>query len=54
MKSGKSIVATVKKMTDAPQRLLNENAINDIYEHLCKTCKAHCDQFVHLTCGRGG
>jgi len=41
-------------MTDAPQRLLDENAINDIYEHLCKTCQAHCDQYVHLTSGRGG
>lgn len=54
VKSNKTIVATVKKLTDAPQRLLNENAINDIYEALCKKCKAHCDQFVHLTCGRGG
>lgn len=45
---------TVKKLSDAPKRLLKEVDINQIYSSLCQKCKAHCDGFVHLTCGRGG
>lgn len=45
---------TVKKLADAPTRLLKEVDINQIYSMLCQKCRAHCDGFVHLTCGRGG
>ena len=44
----------VKKLHDAPIRLLKEVDINEIYSDLCTKCKDHCDGFVHLTCGRGG
>lgn len=43
-----------KKMAPGPQRLLKEPDINAIYDQLCDKCKAHCDGFVHLTCGREG
>jgi hypothetical protein len=45
---------SVKKLTDAPIRLLKEIDINQIYNQLCQKCRSHCDGFVHLTCGRGG
>ena len=35
-------------------RLLSELHVNAIYPNLCNKCKAHCDGFVHLQCGRGG
>jgi hypothetical protein len=41
-------------MAPGPQRLLKEVDINAIYDSLCEKCKAHCDGFVHLTCGREG
>lgn len=44
----------VKKLHDPPTRLLKEVDINQIYNMLCPKCQAHCDGFVHLTCGRGG
>jgi len=43
-----------KKLTPGPQRLLKEADINQIYSQLCKKCKAHCDGYSHLTCGREG
>ena len=43
-----------KKMAPGPQRLLKEPDVNAIYDQLCEKCKAHCDGFVHLTCGREG
>ena len=43
-----------KKMAPGPQRLLKEADVNAIYDQLCEKCKAHCDGFVHLTCGREG
>ena len=45
---------TVKKLQDAPTRLLKEVDIDAIYNMLCPKCREHCDGFVHLTCGRGG
>ncbi len=35
-------------------RLLKEVDIEQIYNDLCSKCKKHCDEFVHLPCGRGG
>ena len=43
-----------KKMAPGPQRLLKEGDINQIYDSLCTKCKAHCEGYVHLTCGREG
>ncbi len=43
-----------KKMAPGPQRLLKEADVNAIYDSLCDKCKAHCDGFFHLTCGREG
>lgn len=38
---------------EAPQRLLEEEDINEIYPYLNKKCQDHVDGFVSLTCGRG-
>ena len=46
--------STIKKLNDPPTRLLKEIDINIIYNELCPGCQAHCDGFVHLSCGRGG
>ena len=41
-------------MQDAPTRLLREADIEAIFADLCPKCQKHCDEFVHLPCGRGG
>jgi hypothetical protein len=33
---------------------LKEVDVEQIYNDLCAKCKKHCDEFVHLPCGRGG
>lgn len=47
-------VLTVRKLQEAPQRLLKEKDIIEIADSLCEKCRTHCDGFVHLTSGRGG
>ena len=48
------VISTTKKLMEAPRRLLEEEDINELMEQdLCEKCRAHCDGFVHLTCGRG-
>jgi len=48
------VIATTKKLMEAPRRLLEEEDINELMEEdLCEKCRKHCDGFVHLTCGRG-
>jgi nucleoside diphosphate kinase len=47
-------VLHVKKLTDAPTRLLKESDILAIQDRLCDKCREHCEGFVHLTSGRGG
>lgn len=54
MRTGTKTVNQVKKLQDAPIRLLKEVDIIEIQDSLCDTCRAHCDGFVHLTSGRGG
>ena len=54
MRTGGKTVLQVKKLQDAPTRLLKEVDIIEIQDSLCETCRAHCDGFVHLTSGRGG
>ena len=44
----------VKKLQDAPIRLLKELDCEGIFPELCKKCQKHVSEFVHLTCGRGG
>lgn len=44
----------VRKLSDAPQRLLQEVDMEAIFDNLCEKCKKHCQEFVHLPCGRGG
>ena len=44
----------VKKLQDAPIRLLKELDCEAIFPELCKKCQKHVSEFVHLTCGRGG
>jgi len=39
---------------EAPQRLLQEEDINEIHDQLCPKCQWRVDGFVNLTCGRGG
>jgi len=52
---GSRVIATTRKLMEAPQRLLEEEDINELMEHegMCQKCRDHCDGFVHLTCGRG-
>jgi len=45
---------TVRKLADAPMRLLKESDLEEIFPDLCEKCQKHCDSFVHLPCGRGG
>lgn len=47
-------VLQVRKLQDAPTRLLKERDIIEIQDSLCNRCRDHCDSFVHLTSGRGG
>lgn len=47
-------VLQVRKLQDAPIRLLKESDIIEIQDSLCDKCRDHCDSFVHLTSGRGG
>ena len=54
VKTGGAKTAQAKKMAPGPTRLLKEADINIIYDQLCAKCRAHCDGFVHLTCGREG
>eukprot|EP00357_Protocruzia_adherens_P006890 CAMPEP_0115000986 /NCGR_PEP_ID=MMETSP0216-20121206/17096_1 /TAXON_ID=223996 /ORGANISM="Protocruzia adherens, Strain Boccale" /LENGTH=516 /DNA_ID=CAMNT_0002366213 /DNA_START=5 /DNA_END=1552 /DNA_ORIENTATION=+ len=42
------------KFEPAPVRLLKEEEIINIYHELCEECQFRCDNFTHLTCGRGG
>ena len=51
---GRNATNKNKKMAPGPQRLLKEPDIYAIYDHLCEKCRAHCDGYVHLTCGREG
>lgn len=52
--NAQKVVLTVRKLQDAPTRLLKEKDILEIEQSLCQKCRDHCDQFVHLTSGRGG
>ena len=47
-------VLHVKKLQDAPTRLLKEEDILAISDRLCKKCRDHCENYVHLMSGRGG
>jgi hypothetical protein len=53
MRGTQKTIAFTRKLMEAPQRLLQEEDINTILDDLCPKCQAHCDGFVHLTCGRG-
>ena len=44
----------VRKLYDAPTRLLKEVDMEQIINDLCDKCRTHCESFVHLPCGRGG
>ena len=46
-------ISSVKRLMEAPSRLLQEDDMNIIYDDLCLKCQQHCDLFVSLTCGRG-
>lgn len=50
--ASKTIMNT-KKLMEAPQRLLQEEDINEIYDYLCKKCRQKVSGYVNLTCGRG-
>lgn len=51
---GGKVIATTRKLMEAPTRLLEEEDINDLLEqNICDKCREHCEGFVHLTCGRG-
>jgi len=44
----------VRKLQDAPQRLLHEVDIEAIFDKLCPKCQKYVSETVHLPCGRGG
>jgi len=44
----------VRKLQDAPQRLLTEVDIEAIYDKLSEKGKRQVTEFVNLPCGRGG
>jgi hypothetical protein len=58
--SGLSSMATQKtaKMSKnlgpGPRRLLKEEDVDLIRDDLCKKCRAHVQNYIHLTCGREG
>ena len=47
-------VLTVKKLQDAPTRLLKEVDIIEIQDQLCDNCRSYVENYVHLMSGRGG
>lgn len=47
-------IMNTKKLMEAPQRLLQEDDINEIFDCLCKKCRQRVSGYVNLTCGRGG
>jgi hypothetical protein len=53
MRGATKTIQATRKLMEAPQRLLQEEDINDIMPDLCRKCQEHCEGFVHLTCGRG-
>lgn len=54
MRGSTKTIQNTRKLMEAPQRLLQEEDINEIHDLLCKECQARVDGFVNLTCGRGG
>lgn len=54
MRGGQKTITATRKLAEAPQRLLQEEDVNAIYDSLCEKCQARVDGFVSLTCGRGG
>lgn len=54
MRGGQKTIPVTRKLAEAPQRLLLEEDINEIYSQLSKEGRARVDGFVNLTCGRGG
>jgi len=40
------------KIQIAPLRLIDERGIIELWPQLCEKCKDHCENHVHLTCGR--
>lgn len=54
MRGGQKTITATRKLAEAPQRLLQEEDVNAIYDSLCDKCQARVDGFVNLTCGRGG
>lgn len=43
----------VGKLSEAPQRLLSEESINEIWGGLCKDCQFHVNGYSHMPSGRG-
>jgi len=43
----------VGKLSEAPQRLLAEEKINEIWGELCKDCQFHVNGYSHMPSGRG-
>jgi hypothetical protein len=54
MRGNQKTITKTNKLMEAPQRLLQEEDINIIYDELCKKCQERVDGYVYLTCGRGG
>jgi hypothetical protein len=54
MRGTQKTITKTNKLMEAPQRLLQEEDINIIYDELCKKCQERVDGYVYLTCGRGG
>jgi len=54
MRGSTKTIQNTRKLMEAPQRLLQEEDINEIHDQLCPKCQWRVDGFVNLTCGRGG
>lgn len=53
MRGTQKTIQATRKLMEAPQRLLEEEDINEIMPYLCAKCQKHVTGFVSLTCGRG-
>jgi nucleoside diphosphate kinase len=53
-KTGTSLGSTggSGKLQMAPLRLIDEKGIIELWPELCEKCRDHCENYVHLTCGR--
>ena len=52
--SSKKSTKMTKNLGPGPRRLLKEEDLDIIRSEVCKKCREHINNFIHLTCGREG